>query len=134
MTMFHAMFDRSRRPILQITFIALALGGLSLLAGPRTAAAQQKATTVQVPDTADAVVQIHGMMCANCAHRMKGALEKLDGVDRASVQLEEKKAVLTFKGGKEVSEKTLKETVNSAGYEFRGAVFADEKKAGDSGE
>ena len=128
------MSDRPYSRIVRLTVIALAVGSLSLLAGPRPAIAQDDdPATVQVPDTADAVVQIHGMMCSNCARRMKGALEKLDGVTQASVQLEEEQAVLSFNGQTEVSEKTLKERVNIAGYEFRGVVFAEKNEAGETG-
>ena len=128
------MSDRPYSRIFRLTVIALAVGSLSLLAGPRAIAQDDDPATVQVPDTADALVQIHGMMCSNCARRMKGALEKLDGVAQASVQLEEEQAVLSFNGQTEVSEKTLKERVNIAGYEFRGVVFAEKNEAGGTGE
>jgi len=126
------MSDSPYYRIVHLTVIALAVGSLSLLSTPRAIAQNDGPETIQVPDTADAVVQIRGMVCSNCAQRMKRALEKLDGVTQASVQLEEDRAVLSLNGETEVSEKTLKERVNIAGYEFRGVVFGEKKKESSS--
>ncbi|MFB6273597.1 MAG: heavy-metal-associated domain-containing protein [Salinibacter sp.] len=106
-------------------FLAAAGVGLALLLLPQTAAAQESASTVQVPDSADALVQVRGMVCSNCARRMKGALEGVEGVDRATVLLEKQRVLLTLSGEKSPSEKTLREAVTSAGYEFRNATFAE---------
>jgi len=127
------MIDLPSLPSLRRVLLAAAGGALVLLALPQHAVAQEAAPAVQVPDTADAVVQVRGMMCSNCARRMKGALEDLDEVDRATVLLEKQTALLTFVSENAPSANTLREAVTRAGYEFRGAVLAKEQKTGDSG-
>jgi len=103
------------------------VGGLGLGLGPHTAAAQEGGSTVQVPDTADAVVQVRGMACPNCARRMKGALEGIDAVEIADVQLEGQRAILTLKADRTVTETVLRTAVTEAGYGFRGVTFAGAK-------
>ncbi|MFB6232306.1 MAG: heavy-metal-associated domain-containing protein [Salinibacter sp.] len=106
--------------------------GLLLLLLPPAASAQQSSQAVQVPDTADAVVQVRGMACSACARRMKRALEDVDGVDRATVLLKKQDVLLTLSAQKTPSEKILREAVTSAGYEFRGALFAREEQTEES--
>lgn len=108
--------------------------GLAFVLGPQTAGAQMSGPDVQVPDTADAVVRVRGMACSACARRMKGALEDVDGVDRATVRLEEQDVLLILVEEEAPSEKTLREAVTSAGYEFRTAVFVEEQKKEGPGE
>jgi cation transport ATPase len=64
---------------------------------------------------------------------MQSVLEGVEGVDRATVLLEKQHVLLTLSGETTPSEKTLREAVTSAGYEFRRAVFA-EKRNEDAGE
>jgi Cu2+-exporting ATPase len=59
-------------------------------------------------------VYIEGMMCQHCVAHVKKALEGVDGVKEAAVDLEGKKAVVTIE--KDVDGKTLKEAVDEAGY------------------
>ena len=115
-------------------FLFAAALGLALSLLPQTATAQDAAPKVEVPDTADAVLQVNGMACSACAQRMKSVLEEVEGVDRATVLLEEQNVVLTLGGNPMPSEKTLREAVTSAGYEFRTAVFAKGQKSKDTGE
>ncbi|HKL89495.1 MAG TPA: heavy metal-associated domain-containing protein [Salinibacter sp.] len=115
-------------------FLLAAALELALLLLPQTATAQESAPEVQVPDTADAVLQVNGMACSACAQRMKSVLEEVEGVDRATVLLEEQNVVLTLGGNPMPSEKTLREAVTSAGYEFRTAVFAKGQKSKGTGE
>lgn len=106
-----------------LSFITIGTG-LALLLLPQTVAAQESATDVQVPDTADAVVRVRGMACSACAQRMKSALNDVEGVHQASVLLDKQEVVLTLSEEQIPSEKTLRETVRNAGYEFRSVVFA----------
>lgn len=108
--------------------------GLAVLLLPDVATAQTPGTAVQVPDTADAVVQVRGMACSNCARRMKNALEAVEGVEQATVLLEKQTVVLTLNDAKIPAEKTLRETVTSAGYEYRRAAFAETQETDGSGE
>ncbi|MCS3676273.1 copper chaperone CopZ [Salinibacter ruber] len=125
---------RTSRFFFRSLFFVTASLGLALSPLPQTATAQESAPEVQVPDTADAVVQVHGMACSACAQRMKSVLEEVEGVDRATVLLEEQNVVLTLGGNPMPSEKTLREAVTSAGYEFRAAAFAEVRKTGETGE
>ncbi len=59
-------------------------------------------------------INIEGMMCPHCEANVKEALEALDGVSTAVCSHEKKTAELTL--DKEVSDETLKATVESKGY------------------
>ena len=63
-------------------------------------------------------VLIDGMMCQHCEARVKKALEEIDGVDLAETSHEKNVAVLTL--SKDVSEQLIRDTVERAGYEFKG--------------
>ncbi len=60
-------------------------------------------------------VFIEGMTCGHCQMRVEKALNSLDGVEKAVVNLEEKKAVLKLK--EDVADSIVKEAVEDAGYE-----------------
>ena len=115
-------------------FLVAAALGLALSLLPQTATAQDAAPKVEVPDTADAVLQVNGMACSACAQRMKRVLEEVEGVDRATVLLEKQNVVLTLSDQQTPSEQILREAVTSAGYEFRTAVFAKGQKSKGTGE
>ena len=59
-------------------------------------------------------VYIEGMMCQHCVAHVKKALDAVDGVKNADVDLEGKKAVVTLE--KDVDDKTLAVAVDGAGY------------------
>lgn len=63
-------------------------------------------------------VLVEGMMCDNCAHHVKSALEKVDGVKSVAVDLRGKKAVI--KVSKELDETAVKAALEEAGYQFAG--------------
>ncbi len=128
-----AMPSRTSTLSVRSIFLVAAALGLVLSVLPQTATAQESAPGVQVPDTADAVVQVHGMACSACAQRMKSVLEEVGGIDRATVLLEKQNVVLTLSDEKTLSEKTLREAVTSAGYEFRTAVFSKGQKSKGTG-
>jgi copper chaperone CopZ len=111
-------------------FLLVAIGfSLALLALPRMTAAQDSDPAVQVPDTVDAVVQVRGMMCSNCARRMKGALEGIGAVETADVQLKEQRALLTLEADRTVTETALRTAVTEAGYAFRTVTFAEAERS-----
>lgn len=62
------------------------------------------------------VVEIDGMKCANCAKHMRDAFMELEGVKKVEIDLEKRCATITSKS--ELSEESLKEKVNQAGYSF----------------
>ena len=59
-------------------------------------------------------VYIEGMMCQHCVAHVKKALDAVEGVKDAAVDLEGKKAVVTLE--KDVDDKTLVAAVDEAGY------------------
>lgn len=59
-------------------------------------------------------MKIEGMMCGHCEARVKKYLEKLDGVESAEVDYEKGTATVTLT--KEVSDETLKTTVEEQDY------------------
>lgn len=59
-------------------------------------------------------LEVEGMMCAHCQAHVQKALEAVDGVASASVDLETKTATVTLK--KEVPDEALTEAVTAAGY------------------
>ena len=60
------------------------------------------------------IMVIEGMMCGHCSGRVEKALNALDGVE-AKVDLEAKTATVTL--SREITDETLKTTVENAGYE-----------------
>jgi Cu2+-exporting ATPase len=59
-------------------------------------------------------ITIEGMMCAHCVAHVKSALEQVEGVEKAEVSLEEKRAVTTLL--KPVPDEILMDAIKSAGY------------------
>ncbi|WP_263790033.1 heavy-metal-associated domain-containing protein [Salinibacter sp.] len=62
-----------------------------------------------------AALPVEGMSCDHCAERVTEALEGVEGVSHASVDLEAGQA--TLKAADHVSCETLAEAVDEAGYE-----------------
>lgn len=60
-------------------------------------------------------IKIEGMACGHCLKCVQEALEAVPGVEKVSVSLEEKQAVVTLI--QEVSDEALKQSVTGAGYE-----------------
>jgi len=57
---------------------------------------------------------IAGMSCQHCVQRVKEALEEVEGVNSANVDLDEGQAVVTYGGS--VTREELAEAVKAAGY------------------
>lgn len=64
-------------------------------------------------------VKIEGMSCGHCSAAVNKALSAVDGVSQVDVSLEEKQAKVTLSGG-DVSDDTLRQAVEDAGYEVVG--------------
>ena len=60
-------------------------------------------------------MKIEGMMCNHCVMHVTKALESVPGVEKADVDLQGKKAVVTLSG--DVSDEAMKSAVADAGYE-----------------
>ena len=61
-------------------------------------------------------VKIAGMACGNCAQKVRGALEAVDGVERVEVRLEKGWAEVFPRADAQVSEAALKAAVEQSGY------------------
>lgn len=59
-------------------------------------------------------LKVEGMMCPNCERHVKKALEALSGVEEAVADFKQGTAVVTLSA--EVSDETLKATVEAEGY------------------
>lgn len=60
------------------------------------------------------MLDVEGMMCANCQAHVQKALEGVEGVTKVVVSLEEKKATVTL--GADVEDQTLIDAVTESGY------------------
>lgn len=65
-------------------------------------------------------IAVEGMMCEHCAAHVKEALEKIDGVKLAKIDLAKKRA--TVKVEREVSSEEFERAIQDAGYRFGGVV------------
>lgn len=74
-------------------------------------------------DTMKKIVKVEGMSCNHCKASVEKALNSLNGVSEAKVDLKKKIAVVSLEG--EVEDKALMEAVNNAGYE---AISVEVKK------
>lgn len=76
--------------------------------------ADDKKTLEEVSSTA--VLNVRGMHCASCVSHVEGALQKLEGVRDASVNLMTEKAVVQYDAAR-VTTDALSQAVASAGYQ-----------------
>lgn len=60
-------------------------------------------------------LKVDGMMCQHCVAHVRKALENVEGVKAAEVDLDKKSAVVSFEGN--VRADVLIEAVKAAGYE-----------------
>jgi copper ion binding protein len=60
-------------------------------------------------------IYIEGMSCGHCVKHVEEALKELKGVTKASVSLKEKYAVIEV--SEEVSDESIKSSIDDAGYE-----------------
>lgn len=66
------------------------------------------------------ILTVEGMMCAHCVAHVKKALEAVNGVKSAEVDLKKKRAVVTL--SEEVDNNILTAAVEEAGYTVRAIV------------
>ena len=60
-------------------------------------------------------LKIEGMHCAGCSTRLEKVLNNLDGVEKAQVSLEEKKATIKYNETK-ISIENIKNVIEDAGF------------------
>ena len=61
------------------------------------------------------ILTVNGMNCNHCASSVKNALEGINGIEKAKVELEKKTATVFFKG--EISDQTIIKAVTDSGFE-----------------
>jgi copper chaperone len=61
-------------------------------------------------------IKVEGMSCGHCQMRVKKAIEEVEGVRKADVDLQKKQAVIEYDEEKANSEK-IKAAIREAGYE-----------------
>lgn len=80
------------------------------------AAPSGHATTAKLgPGEARVEIPVAGMHCDHCASRVEAAVQKLDGVKAASVQLQAGKVVVVFEKAKLAPAKIV-EAIDALGY------------------
>ena len=60
-------------------------------------------------------LKIEGMHCAGCSTRLEKILNNLEGVEKAKVSLEEKKATIKYDETK-INIENIKEAIEDAGF------------------
>ena len=60
-------------------------------------------------------LKIEGMHCAGCSTRLEKVLNNLEGVEKAQVSLQEKKATIKYDENK-ISLESIKEAIEDAGF------------------
>ena len=64
------------------------------------------------------VVKIDGMSCSHCAKRVEDGLKKIDNVKTVKVDLNNKKATVTYKDS--IDTDMIEKTINELEFEFKG--------------
>jgi len=61
-------------------------------------------------------IDIEGMSCKFCAYSIQKNLSKLPDVDKAEVSIDDKKAHIVMKPGKQADVETLKKKITDSGF------------------
>lgn len=103
--------------------LALAVG-LALAAAPALGQQQPEETaqarTIQM--------KVLGLSCPFCAYGVEQKVKKLDGVEDLNVELESGIATITLAEGADISNETLRQTVDEAGFEAAAIVRSFESE------
>ena len=60
-------------------------------------------------------LKIEGMHCTGCSNRLEKVLNNTDGIEKAKVNFEDKKATISFDETK-INEEKIKETIEDSGF------------------
>lgn len=97
-------------------FASLAVGTLLAVCHcGSTKAGAEGSPSQTTPAVSTVTLNVEGMTCASCSVAVRSALEKLDGVRRVRVSIEEKQAVVDYQVAK-VTPQQMIEAVNRLGY------------------
>lgn len=67
------------------------------------------------------IVNVEGMSCEHCKANVEKALNSLDFVEKAEVDLKDKVAFVSYSDL--ANEKAIENAINEAGYEFKGIDY-----------
>lgn len=87
---------------------------------PEEMAQAQQARTIQV--------KVLGLSCPFCAYGVEQKVKKLDGVEDLNVGLKSGIATITLEEGADISNETLRQTVDEAGFEAAAIVRSFESE------
>lgn len=86
------------------------------------------------PETGkQAVVQVKGLSCPVCVHRLEKVLTKLPGATKAAVSLEESQAMIDFHSNAHFDNRQIAQAIRDAGFvpgkiEWHGAQSPNDKR------
>lgn len=60
-------------------------------------------------------LKIEGMHCTGCSNRLEKVLNNTDGIEKAKVNFEDKKATISFDETK-INEEEIKEAIEDSGF------------------
>ena len=97
---------------------AIALSVAAFLLGAPTARAAEPAAPTAAAAKADArvTIPVGGMSCGGCVNNVTGKLQAVEGVKTVQVDLEAKRAVVTYDAAR-CSPKALAAAITDAGFE-----------------
>jgi len=102
-----------------IASAAMSLSSLFVVGNALRLVARSKKQKIQNQggDNMEKTLKVEGMMCGHCVSHVKAALEGVDGVSSARVDLKKKTAVVALE--REVDDAVLVAAVTEAGYEVK---------------
>lgn len=106
--------------------LALAVG-LALAASPALGQ-EEPEETAQAQQARTIQMKVLGLSCPFCAYGVEQKVKKLDGVEDLNVELESGIATITLAEGADISNETLRQTVDEAGFEAAAIVRSFESE------
>lgn len=106
--------------------LALAVG-LALAAAPAVGQ-EQPEETAQAQQARTIQMKVLGLSCPFCAYGVEQKVTKLEGVENLEVVLESGIATITVEEGADISNETLRRTVDEAGFEVAAIVRSFESE------
>lgn len=106
--------------------LALAVG-LALATSPALGQ-EEPEETAQARQARTIQMKVLGLSCPFCAYGVEQKVKKLDGVEGLNVELESGIATITLAEGADISNETLRQTVDEAGFEAAAIVRSFESE------
>lgn len=117
-----------REPANRTMGLGLALAvGLALAATPAVGQ-EQSGEMAQAQQARTIQMKVLGLSCPFCAYGVEQKVKRLEGVEDLDVQLESGIATITLEEGADISNETLRRTVDEAGFEAAAIVRSFESE------